>query len=553
MLKLLILVIWAGLLSYLVINTAMFANLEYYKRWPLQGDTVSYWTKDIALSKIPGPDSEVYWVQALRGVRLNGKDPIRTAFFALLPADAPSSVNGHLYFSAITVFLFLFMLMVVLMRRTDLLLYSMFAPLIALLPSGLFNPIYGLPSKLPDLPASFLFGAALFALFSGKNSRKSELVWIFIAGLMLGLATLARYQLWIYGLFSLGPIAFLFGIKRYYTGGRRFSDLVVYPTVLVAGLGFIAGPFILLWTKKMLTFYSIAGYSLYVPIATSLKTTGSQFLDYFGMPAALAGGGVLAGFVSMRYVNLKKVGKFDMFAILWALLAYPFLLFVIMRVESIVEQTYYIVPGLIIFLLAPLMGEKINNTRSFKTFAIWLTVLLPAAVLWQTHEYLTSEKFVYPRQEGIEIAKFQNDLTELVAANIPPMGENTETTTIDSNFFYYARFIELLVKSKYARDGKSKMLFQIRQSQWKLAFTGEEEIDKSLIMKALNDKIDIFVALTKPVADAKVSTFVDDYTEHLAEFVNREIAASPTVWENKGSIIGPYGEVTVYKNRGRER
>ncbi|TAK64228.1 hypothetical protein [Methylobacter sp.] len=544
-------ILWAGLITYLLVNAAVFANLVYYEKWPLQGDTLSYWTRDIALSKTSGPNQEVssYRIQALQGVKLNGKDPVRTAFFALLPADAPSSINGHLYFSAITAFLFLFMLMIVLLRRTGSFLYAMAAPLVTLLPSGLFNPIYGLPSKLPDLPASFLFGAALFAIFSGKNSRKSELNWIFIAGLLLGLATLARYQLWIYGLFVLGPIAFLCGVRRYFTDGRHVSDIVIYPAVLVAGLGIIAGYFILTWTQQMLAFYSIAGYALNATIATSLKTTGVQLLDYLGMTAVLAGVLVLTGFISIRHGILSKANGWDALAILWALIAYPFLLFGIMRVESIVEQTYYVVPGLMIFLLAPFNGEKGNkNSTEFKIFSFCLILILPLAAIGKTYGYLNSENFIYPREGDVKVAKFQHDLAELVAVNIP-QAKSAQPITIDSNFFYYARMMELLVKSKFNRDSKSLMIFQIRQSQWKLSFTGEEETDKSRIMKALAEKVGIFMALTKPLGDAKMNTFVDDYTEHLAEYVNLELAANPAVWEKKGAVTGPYGEVTVYKNR----
>lgn len=551
----LVLVVWAGLIVYLLFKAAVFANLEYSKRWPLQGDTISYWSRDIALSKVPVPNQEApsYRVQVLQGAKLNGKDPIRTAFYALLPADAPSSLNGHLYFSAIAGFLFLLMLMVAVLRRTGSFIYAMGAPLVTLLPHGLFNPMYGLPSKLPDLPASFLFGAALFAIFSGKNSRKSELAWIFIAGLLLGFATLARYQLWIYGLFTLGPIAFLFGMKRYFADGRHVRDLMLYPAVLIAGVGLIAGNFILTWTREMLTFYSIAGYGLNATIATSLRTTGAQFLQYLGMPAALAGTLVLAGFISTRHEIWPKASKWDGLAILWALAAYPFLLFFIMRVESIVEQTYYIVPGLMIFLLAPFIGEKdTKNNTGYKIFAFCLILILPLAVLGKTYEYLNSENFIYPRERDMVEAKFQHGLAELVAVNIPLSG-SVRPSTIDSNFFYYARFIELAVKSKFNRDGKSLMVFQIRQSQWKLSYTGDDKKDKSMIMKELSEKIDIFMALTKPLAEAKMSTFVDDYTEHLAEYVNQELAANPAIWENKGSVTGPYGEVTVYKNRTREQ
>jgi NADH:ubiquinone oxidoreductase subunit 6 (subunit J) len=544
----------AALISFLLFKVAGIANEKYYERWPLQGDTMSYWSRDIALSKIPVPNVALpsRLTQAQYAAKLNPRDPIRTIFFGLLPADAISSINAHLYFSAITAFLFLLMLVIVLERRTGSLIFALGAPLVTLLPSGLLSPMYGLPSRLPDIPASFLLGAALFAAFSGKNSRKSELTWIFIAGLLLGFATLARYQLWIYGLFIIGPIVFLFGMRRYFSEGKQARDLMLYPLALISGLGILAGQFILTYTTQVFQFYAVAGYGLNSTMLTSLKTTGIQFLDYLGLPAALAGTLILTGLISTRYKACLKSCKWDKVSILWALISYPILLFIVMRVESIVEQTYYIVPGLLIFLLSPFCWEadRAKNT-GFNIFSVCLILILPLAVIGKINGYLTSESFLYPREGEIKLSKFQGSLAELVAVNIPVMS-NSRSSTIDSNFFYYSRIIELIARNRFNRDASSLMIFQIRQSQWKINFTGEEGTDKSLIMQDLKDRIDIFMALTKPLAASKESTFVDDYTGRLAEFVNHELAANPTLWEKRGTVNGPFGEVTVYKNLTRE-
>lgn len=544
----------AALISLLLFKVAGIANEKYYERWPLQGDTMSYWSRDIALSKIPVPNVALpsRLTQAQHAAKLNCRDPIRTIFFGLLPVDALYSINGSLYFSAITAFLFLLMLINVLELRTGSWIFSLGAPLVTLLPSGLLSPMYGLPSRLPDIPASFLLGAALFAAFSGKNSRKSELSWIFIAGLLLGFATLTRFQLWIYGLFIIGPIVFLFGMRRYFSGGKQARDLILYPLALITGLGILAGQFILANNTRIFQFYSTAGYGLNATIFTSLKTTGIQFLDYLGLPAVLAGTFILAGFISTRYKACMKSCKWDRVSVLWAVISYPILLFIVMRVESIVEQTYYIVPGILIFLLSPFCWEADRDKNTgFNIFSVCLILILPLAVIVKINGYLTSETFLYPRESEIKISKFQEGLAELVAVNIPITG-NSRSSTIDSNFFYYSRFIELIVRNRFNRDASSLMIFQIRQSQWKLNFTGEEEKDKSLIMQALKDRIDIFMALTNPLAACKESTFVDDYTERLAEFVNRELASNPALWEKRGTVTGPFGEVTVYKNRTRE-
>lgn len=562
---LLVLILWSAVTAYAIFYAASYANLEHAKRWPLQGDTTSYWARDISLTRPADPSSvahQSYWDQVLEGAKQNGKDPIRTVFYGLLPRDAPTTVNGHLYFSATTAFLFIFFLVKALHRRANSFVYALGASILALLPYGLMNTMYGLPSKLPDLPASYLFGAALFAVFSSRADRKSELIWIFVAGLMLGLATLSRFQLWIYGLFTLGPIVFLVGVRRYLIGGRRIADLFVYPVVLLTGVAITAGYFIATWAREIFEFYSIAGYSLNSTIAASLSTTGRQFLGFLGVPFVLAGLLVFSVYLSIKgdvrveqtQTDANKLhSRFDALVIIWALISYPILLFFVIRVESIIEQSYYVVPGLLLFLLVPFNRDpKVDRVKGFKVFSASLVLILPMAVAANTYGYVSSESFLYPREREVEIARFQRGLAELVAVHMP-VAENVPSSTVDTNFFYYGRILELIARGVFGRNCRSVMVFQIRQSQWELAFNGEEEIDKSLIMKALVERVDVFAALTKPKPSEKESTFVDDYTERLAVYVNQELEANPAIWLKKGSIVGPYGEVTVYENRTRAR
>jgi hypothetical protein len=547
------LIVLAAMLGGVLYKVASKTNEEYAARWPLQGDTISYWSRDIALAHTILNPAASHRVQALAGAVQNGKDPLRTAFYALLPAEAPAELNGHLAFSAFSAFLFLAALMLMLHRRSGSLPYAVSGAMLALLPAGLLNPLYGLPSKLPDMPASFLFGAAIFAAFSARDSKRSELTCFFIAGLLLGLATMARFQLWIYGLFVLGPIVSLFGLKRYLTSGRQWVDLLVYPGVLVAGLALLAGPFILAWTREMLQFYAIAGYSLNSTVLASLKTTGAQFLQYLGIPALLAGTLIFAAYVALNNDERKGLQRWNLIAITWVLAAYPILLFLVMRVEAIIEQAYYIVPGLLVFLLSPFVRNTQARNGGFKTFALALMVVLPLGALGNAYQYLQSENFLYPREREAEIAKFQHKLGDLVAANIAVIGPSSRPSVIDSNFFYYSRFIELVARNRFDRDAKSRMVFEIRQSQWQLSHTGDLVKDKALIMKELGEMVDVFMALTKPLHEAKAETFVDDYTEQMALYVNSELAAHPENWENKGTVVGPFGEVTVYRNRIRSQ
>ena len=541
-------VLWAAMIALALFQAAEYANSTYYQRWPLQGDTASYFTRDMELLKAQEHDID-HRVQALRGALQNRKDPIRTAVYALLPEDTRSSINGHLYFSGFAAFVFVLLSLKTVWARTGSATYAAAVSVVALMPSGLLHPLFGLPSRLPDLPASLLFGAAMFAMFCSSGSRRSERTWLLAAGLLLGLATLSRYQLWIYGLFSLVPIAVIFGLRRYLEEGRRVVDLVAGPFTLLVGFGLVAGAFVLHWSGEMFRFYSVAGYALGTTVVQSVTTTGHDFLVYLGIGAALGFALIFAGYISTRERLLAHNDWWDSAAIIWALVAYPILLFVIMRVESIVEQSYYIVPGLALFSLAPFVrsGEE-RRQAAFRRFAVCLLVVLPLSTSVKVYEYLKSEAFLYPREGEARLALFQHKLAEQIAVLIPSSGAYTPPT-VDTNFFYYGRYIVPLLQSKFDRRSTPFYAFQIRESQWRLSYTGDEQQDRKLVMETINDKVDIFSALTKPNPGAKMSTFVDDYTESVAMYVNEQLAANTDVWENRGNVTGPFGEVTVYKKR----
>ncbi len=557
--------VWALAVAMTLTATAAFTNNHFYKRWPLQGDTASYWIRDIALTSTQqmsrrsidaGTSSEVitknetpnHRMVALAGAAQNPRDPARTAFYALLPEGAAYSVNGHLPYSGVATFVFLALLAIALFRRTGSLLYAVTCGLGALMPSGLLNPMYGLPSKLPDLPASFMFGASLFAIFAADRSKKSELSWIFFSGALLGISALMRYQVWLYGLFVLGPIALIYGIRRYRNEGGRPLDLIAYPAMLLIGLSVVAGYFIVVNAADTFKFYMLAGYALNSTIAASLRVTGVQLLHHVGLPAALLVALIFAAVASMARSGKSSDDKWDRAAVTWALIAYPILLFVIMRVESILEQTFYAIPGALIFFLAPFnRSMESGNSYSFNKFCKFLVVIMPIALSANIYSYLTSESFVYPRPKEAEMALFQQKLVDMVALNLPT-NDSDRIQTIDANFTYYGRFLQPLIKSKFNRNVKSLQAFDIRKSQWAMRYSGNERDDGIAIVNVINKKVDIFVALDEPRRNAILDAFGDEYTENIAYHVNRYLSSTPAIWENCGSVDGPYGKVIVYKN-----
>lgn len=547
--KILLMVVAAALFSLLLIQGSALVNARYYERWPLQGDTASYWIRDIRISeRIPLAGD--HRAAALELALENNRDPARTAFFAALPADKIYSVNGHLFFTAIAAFLFFLTLIHCLWVRTSSLMYSLGAPLVTLLAMGVLNPTYGAPSKLPDFPAALLMGASLFAIFSSKGRHWK---WVFISGVLLGLSTLTRYHAWIYGGFVIGPIVMAYAARRYFLDGRQFRDLIGFPSAFMAGLLLVAGWFIVHWANEIFRFYMIAGYGLNSTVHAALNTTGRKLItQYFGVVGLTSVMFLMASYVATRWKTRDDVDRFDLALVVWAALSYLFLLIVIMRVEDDVTQTYYAVPGITLLFLAPFIYRSLNEAypKAFRIFSGLAIGVLVVATIFNFRQYASSESFLYPRPESAAIAKFNRELTDMMVANMPVRAES-KYPVIDSNFDYYARFLIPEIHLRYGRLSTFGNVFQIRQSQWQLSFTGRESEDQAKIMEALLKKVDIFASLVASSPDAAHAAFKDEYTHRIAAFVDQEMSANPKVWEPRGTVIGPLGKITVYLNKSR--
>jgi len=548
-----IFLIWAAVLAGLLAAACAKVNKTYYERWPLQGDTASYWLRDLAL--LDHESTTGYRAAILDVAKNNARDPLRTASFALLKPHNILSVNGHLYFSGFAAFLFFLALSLCLWARTRSLLYSLGAPVVILLAQGLYDPMYGMPSRLPDIPSALFFGAALFLLFIKRSAPDPKL--IFLSGVLLGLATLSRYHVWIYGAFVLGPVVTIYAFNQYINKGRLLSELLISHLAFLAGLFLVSGWFIIGSAADVFKFYAVAGYALNKTIFTALSTTGMKlFVNFFGLKAIITLLLITIGYVAIGWLGRKKLDIADFIAILWGGLSCLFLILIIMRVEDDVGQTYYMMPGLILLCLSPfcLLHEGSTSTirSSFSRFALGLALLLPAFVYASYTTWIKSEGFIYPRPHAQQIYAFNKELAKVVAKVLPPKSD--KVPVIDTNFDYYARYIIPELQMRFDRQSRFGNVFQIRQSQWQLSFTGSAIEDKLRIMPALNSKVDVFVALTDFDSPDVLLLLKDDYTRDLAAFVAGQLKNESATWAPVGRVMSPYGsEVTIYLNMARQR
>jgi hypothetical protein len=545
--------VWAAVLAGVLAAACTKVNNTYYERWPLQGDTASYWLRDLAL--LDHAPATSHRTAILDVAKDNHRDPLRTASFALLKPDHILSVNGHLYFSGFAAFLFFATLILCLWTRTRSWLYALGAPVATLLAIGLYDPMYGMPSRLPDMPAALFFGAALFVLFIKDSIVNPKL--IFVSGALLGLATLTRYHVWVYGVFVLGPVITIYAIGQFRKNGRLLKDLLIPHIAFIAGLALVAGWFIIGSAADVFSFYMVAGYGLNKTIYAALSTTGMKlFANYFGMPAITTLLLLLTSYVAIGWGGLKKLDVAATLTMLWGALSCLFLILIVMRLEDDVSQTYYMMPGLVLLCLSPFCLTH-NSTvpapgRAFSRFALGLAILLPLSAYGSYTVWIRSEGFIYPRPHAQKIYAFNKELTKLVASTLPPKSDTVPV--IDTNFDYYARYIVPELQLHFDRQSRFGNVFQIRQSQWQLSFTGSATEDRARIMPTLNNKIDVFITLSEfDTPDARL-LLKDDYTRDLAAYVEGQLKKDTTTWEPRGRVLSPYGgEVTVYLNKVRQR
>lgn len=554
---------WSGLMATLLFLAAAYVNTVFYRSWPLIGDTASYWLRDLS---ILDSQPQGQWVdKVLRFASENARDPLRTLSFAILGQSKTVSVNGHLYFSCFAAFFFLASLCICIWIRARSAPYAFAAPWAIFLALCFWDPKYGLPSRLPDMPAAFFFGASLLTLFVRRPSA-SNTASSFAAGIFLGLATLTRFHTCMYGALVIAPLVTIFAFEQSLKAEKPIRQFLLPHFAFLAGLAIIAGYFITRSIAEVLHFYSVAGYGLNKTVAAALATTGKKLILYtLGVPVIGALALLLLAYVSMLDSIRKHRDIADHIAVLWAALSCIVLILFILRVEDDISQTYYMLPGLFLLALAPFRVSTLrlsqpNSQKSFSRFAVGLTLLLPVFAVASYVVHMNSEGFLYPRPHVQKLHDFNRRLTDLIVANLPPT--TSPAPFLDSNFDYYARFVIPMAQLYFNRHTRFANIFQIRQSQWQLRsglpkdgsqgawFTGTFELDRELIMPALAKSVNILMVLDDVDNSLADDVIKDDYTRELARHVAKRTAEDSRTWELRGKLNSPFGsDVLVYVNK----
>ena len=432
-------------------------------------------------------------------------------------------------------------------------LYALVPPLIFFLLFGIFDPVYGAPSKLPDLPAALLLGAAQFALYSAF-SRKS-LAWFSFSGILLGAASLTRFHAWIYGAFVLAPMLIAFTWMDFMAGERRPARLLAPVLLFTAAAAGLSGWFVLGVLDRNLEFYAAAGYALNSSLGSACSTTGAKLISHlFGIPALSVVALIGVAYAAIRWRGLAGLDVRDLAIVSWGAAAVPLLVLVILRVEDDYTQTYYALPGLLFFAAAPFASRSRERAvlPEFARLSTFLVIVLPMLVAATLTFQLKSENFLYPRPKDAAQKDYSDHLAELVAASLPRPHETYSVPVVDSNFDYSARLIVPLIWSRFNRLSVFGNVFQIRQSQWSIAYGENEQDIRSRTVAALTYNVDLFAALNGVPAAKADEAFKDAYTQRMARYIDEFLSSRSHGWEERGAVQGPLGRVVLYKNHRRQ-
>src|SRR5687768_8402266 len=186
--------------------------------------------------------------------------PARKKNYLFLPQNRLLTLNGHLYYTGVAFAACVATFVVCVWRRTGSLMWACACAVLPLVAEGFFNPSYQVPSKLPDPPAAFFAGAALFSLLNSSRARQPA--WLVLFGVFASFAALSRFIAAGYVLVICGPIlaAYLLNLWRLEPEWKRYIGRALL--CVAAPIVILAGTF--LWKHGIgnFIFYSHAGYAL---------------------------------------------------------------------------------------------------------------------------------------------------------------------------------------------------------------------------------------------------------------------------------------------------
>ncbi len=522
---------------------------RYFQHNPFAGDTFSYHGQRlIAAERIANEGRPA----AIDLFLENPRDPLRSLALALYPSRMMRTLEGALLFNGAAYFCFASMMAILVGRRTGLTGYGLATAGAGLAIGIFFDPLYGYPSELPDLPAVLFAGAGLFALLLSDRGKRP--VWLIWFAVFASLATLTRISAAVYIFVLAAPII---GLYLWDVGRRQgWSRAFMLGGAVGLTLAVMIGWFLYRWLLPTLTFYSQAGYALDSSALVTAATTVWPFL-LRGLTFSFASFSVLC-LVYLSHAPRRGIVGSSLLETAWLIMAVPLFLVFWVGLEDDLTQMYYALPGLVLVVVAPvtLCGEVQSKLGASTP----LRFGLPAACILLTAIAVTDhQRGIINRPVGEDAAKrarFIRDLAEHFSALKPTAigGDPSVPYQIDLGFDYASRYVIPMMQLAFDQDARSNMVFMIRESQWELGYFHLSKADIAATLHHRMDlEINVLAVLADPAQPEAAVVLKDDYTVDMARSLRDHLRNSSDHWRPVGEVNGPYGKVEMYLNEMRPR
>ena len=454
------------------------------------------------------------------------------------------SPNGHLVYHGTVLALFLVLLALLVVQRTNDLLQVVIALACFALPLRAFSPVFGFGAAYPDMPGTLLYGCGLYALLLSRGNR---LGWLVVFGCFVGLLGLARSVAVGYLAWLTLPIVAVYAVRNMREGRSILSGLVLPCLAVLVPIALIAG----LYTWRMLTtilqFYWVAGYGLMttsVEIIGAMRSFFTLFVGKFALWASLP----VFLFTLWRGGFFQKPDWLVLLGALWIGSGHLILAAFILQTSDPLA-IFFALPGLLVLLVAPVpWTDDRRGTMPKRRYsaAVSLAVAICGIVIVAFRG--APDERIYSDAKFNSLYLALTDETHRLAEDIA----KTRTPTIETAFWEYGRFIVVGNMSRYHQNVAWRKHLEVHGAQWGLGFPGKsaEEIADQQYPKIKRD-VDLFLVLEDPSSALARPVLYSDITVAIYESLNRRVKMEKDAWTLESRVPSQWGDILIYRNRSR--
>jgi hypothetical protein len=476
----------------------------------------------------------------------------RTIPLLLLNPEWLKNSHAHLITSGFSLFIFLFLLLHTVYRRTNSFLYAMAAAALICVTPGFYGPVFGLGAFWLDLSAGFLGGAAALCLINSEQGRK--LLWL------AGFAALAASSL--FSRFVTGSYLFIQGAPllavyfwRRWRQTESFLRGVLAPLLLIGGILFVLTAWYIWRQAPAQSFYYMQESYDYESMIASAQFVFRTILSFLGYNFALIcsvifGCQILFGF---------RVAWRGLLECVWLVAGTGLILIVACQLAGAPYAVQYIVPILLFALLCPIDWRR--PSRSINRRLVTLLVKIPTPLILLIVAGLSLDQTLHsslwrppgPTPQEADRKALNDRLTDELTRYFPDK-------VVGAYFDQFDEYTFVTAFEKYGRPPRllSGRVFDIRAEYLQARFPRKspKELADMACREAV-EKCDIVLVFNDPAAAFKPAPFdygwcLNPYSEEIASRLARLVQSDPN-WKKLFVAPSRYlpGGVAAYANLTR--